>query len=143
MDAAGIREQRIGRLEHPQLAPLVRSDVVHRPRPCLFPRGSPGRKVSLQNPFVERFDDHTQWVLDTGGCRQLGLVLLAGAGGDAVDHGGDPGDVLFDPATQLGVNGIRKIQDHTPGDEAVVGQDTMAMDPASVRAEGRCIDRNP
>ena len=90
--------------------------------PCVFPRGSTGRKVTVEHPFVERFGDHARRVLDAGGCRQVGLVLLAGARGDAVDHGGDPRDVLVDPTPQRVVHGIRKIQDHTSSHGAVVEQ---------------------
>ena len=127
-DAARVREQRVGAVQQPELALLVRD----RRRPPPWRRRPPSAAVrpgtAGDHPLGVRLGGHRRRVVVALRAATRRRSSVGGGRGDPVHHRGGEVDVLGDPVRQRLVDRGGQLGDHGRGHLAVLGQVVAGQD---------------
>lgn len=111
----------------------------------LLERRATVAELVLEHPLHEGLGDHRPGVLKTELAEKDGLVLVAGAGCDAVNHAVGEGTVLLDPLGDLGVLQFGEGDAHGAADATVLlhviaGEDGERLEAGGVTAPESLVD---
>ncbi len=116
----GIRQERVGAVEQPQLAGLEGPHVLDERRAGRLPGGATCRERPGEHPLRERLGRHRLGVVDPCLPRDLGSVVVGRPRRDAVDHRRHEGDVRVDPRGERVVDERGEVADDAGDHGAVV-----------------------
>ena len=109
-------------VEQPQLALLIRGDIIDEPGVRLLPRRPPAGEVPGENPFTEWLGYHGSPVGPAGQPGGADFILGGGARGDPVHGGAHERHRVADPGGQPGIDLLGEIKHHAAEHVTVAGQ---------------------
>ena len=133
--ARGVGDDRVAAVQDADLHVLERGDVGHELGADLLEGRAAGGETVLDHPLDEVLAEHRPGVLDAelvAGDRPL---AVGGRRRDAVDHAVGEGDVVADPAGELGSCASARPRTALRGDDAVV-RDVVAGEHGEGRDAG-------
>ena len=119
---SSVREERVSAVKEPQLAVLVRLEVVREDRPGLFPLGALAHELPFDDPGGERFGHHRRGVLEAREFLGCFAVVVGGLRRDAVDRGRGHRHILFDPRRGLTPEARCVFIDHAARKRTIAGE---------------------